>query len=110
MKFKSVLFSLVVVATFIGFIFVGISHADLAFADWGGSWFSVSVSETGKAGPAVATFPLGDEIYTNNEKTSTTYLLVDSYDFDDANFDKIRRGLALCRGCQLEGELHYPHL
>ena len=89
MKVKSVLFGLVVVAAFIGFVSVGVTHAELAFADWMSKWFEVSVSETGKAGPAVSLFPFGDEIYTNNEKTSTTYLLIDSYDFDTATFDVV---------------------
>jgi len=86
MKFKSVLFSLFVVAVFIGFVSVGVSHAELAFADWSGTWFEVSVSETGKAGPPA---PVVDEIYTNNEKTSTAYLLIDSYDFDTSTYSVV---------------------
>jgi len=90
MKVKSVLFGLVVVAAFIGFVFVGISHANLSFADWGGSWFSVQVSESGKAGPAPAgPSYVEDNPYTNDEKKSTTYLLVDSYDFNTGTFDVV---------------------
>jgi hypothetical protein len=89
MKVKSILLGFFVVAAFTVVVSVGVSQAELAFADWAGTWFEVSVSETGKAGPAVSLFPLGDEIYTNNEKTSTTYLLVDGYDFDTATFDVV---------------------
>jgi len=38
MKVKSVFFSLFVVAAFIGFVSVGVTHA-LSFLDWGATWF-----------------------------------------------------------------------
>jgi hypothetical protein len=37
----------------------------------------VKSSETGKAGPAV---PPGGEVYTNNEKTITSYLVIETFD------------------------------
>jgi hypothetical protein len=87
MKRKSVLFSLFVVAVFVGFVSVGVSHAQNAFADWGGTWFEVTVSETGKAGPPATNPLLRDEIYTNNEKATTTYLFIRGYDSETATFD-----------------------
>lgn len=88
MKVKSVLCSLFVVAAFIGFVSVGVTHA-LSFADWGGTWFSVQVTETGKGGSAPGPFYVEDKIYTNNEKATTTYLLVDSYDFNTATYSVV---------------------
>src|SRR5512139_2956146 len=73
MRVKSVLFSLVVVVAFVGFVSVGITHAALEFVDWSGTWFSVKVSETGKSGTVV---PPGCAVGTNNESTTTTYLLI----------------------------------
>lgn len=87
MKSQSVLFNLFVVAVFVGFVSVGVSHAELGFADWGGTWFSVAVSETGKAGPPATNPLLSEKPYTNNEKTTTNYLFVRSYDPGTATFD-----------------------
>jgi len=50
----------------------------LDFADWPGTWFKVTVSETGKAGPAV---PVGGAIVGNNEKASTNYLIMQDWDY-----------------------------
>ena len=64
---------------------MGVTYADLGFADWGGTWFSVQVSKDGKAGTAVPPVnPDRGEGVANDEKTVTSYLLVDSYDFDTA--------------------------
>ena len=65
MRVKSVLFSLLLVVAFVGFVSVGITHAALDFVDWSGTWFAVKVSETGKAGPVV---PPGGNVVTNNKK------------------------------------------
>jgi len=86
MRAKSVLFSLVVVVAFVGFVFVGTTHAALDFVNWSGTWFSVKVSETGKSGPVV---PPGGAVVTNNESTSTNYLLVDSWDANTATYDVV---------------------
>ena len=77
MRVKSVLFSLLLVVTFVGFVSVGITHSALDFVDWGGTWFAVKVSETGKAGPVV---PPGGNVGTNNKNTATAYLLVDTWE------------------------------
>jgi len=89
MKVKSVFFSLFVVAAFIGFVSVGVTHA-LSFLDWGATWFSVQVSETGKEGSApTSIFYEEDKPYTNNEKAITAYLYVDQYFVDTASFDVV---------------------
>lgn len=80
MRVRSVLFILVLVVAFVGFVSVGITHAALDFVDWSGTWFTVKVSGTGKAGPVV---PPGGTVVTNNISTTTAYLLVDTWE-DDA--------------------------
>ncbi len=89
MKVKSVLSSLFVVAAFIGFVSVGVGHADLGFGDWGGTWFSVQVSEDGLAGPTVSLVLPGGEVFSNDEKTTTNYLFIDAYDFDTATYEVV---------------------
>jgi len=87
MRLKTVLFSLLLVVAFIGFVSVGITHAALDFADWSGTWFAVNVSLTGKAAPVVPP----SNIVTSNE-TATAYLLVETsappgYDVVYCTFD-----------------------
>ncbi len=86
MRVKSVFLSLVVVVSFVGFVSVGITHAALDFVDWSGTWFSVKVSESGLAGTVV---PPGGNVVNNNEGNTTTYLLVNSWDFDTATYDVV---------------------
>ena len=86
MRVKSVLFSLLVVVAFIGFVSVGITHAALDFVDLTGTWFEVKVSETGIAGPIV---PPGGGVVTNNEKKATTYLLVDTLEITTTTYDVV---------------------
>jgi hypothetical protein len=76
MRLRSMVFILLVAATVFGFFVAGQVQA-LSFANWEGTWFKVKMSETGKAGPVV---PPGGEVATNNEKTTTSYLVIDSYD------------------------------
>ena len=83
MKFKSVLCTMLAVVAFVGFVSVGITHAALGFDDWQGVWFEVKSSETGKSGPVV---PLPGSVETNNEKTSITYLLVDTWDLTTTTY------------------------
>jgi hypothetical protein len=77
MKVKSVLFSLLAVVAFVAFVSVGSARATLGWLDWPTTWFKVKVSETGKIAPVL---PLGGSVEKNNEKTTTTYLLVDTLD------------------------------
>ena len=86
MRVKSVLFSLLLVVAFVGFVSVGITHAALDFVDWSGTWFAVKVSETGKAGPVV---PPGGNVVTDNEKTATAYLLVDTWEGIAARYNVV---------------------
>jgi len=86
MRVRSVFFSLLLVVAFVGFVSVGITHAALDFVDWSGTWFSVKVSETGKAGPVV---PPGGNVVTNNETTATAYLLVDTWEVTTATYDVV---------------------
>ena len=83
MKVKSILLSLLVFVAFAGFVSVGVTHADLTFATWQGTWFEVKQSETGKA---AAVLPLGGEVVKNNEKTTKTYLKIESWDLDTATY------------------------
>lgn len=82
MRLRNIVFILLVAATVFGFFVVGTAQA-LVFSDWEGTWFKVKMSETGKAGPAV---PPGGEVATNNEKTTTSYLVIDSYDISATAF------------------------
>ena len=86
MRVRSVFFSLLLVVAFVGFVSVGITHAALDFVDWSGTWFSVKVSETGKAGPVV---PPGGNVVTNNETTATAYLLVDTWEVTTATYEVV---------------------
>jgi len=82
MRVKSVLFSLLVVVAVIGFVSVGISHAALDFVDWSGTWFEVKVLRLEKPDQLF----LGSAVVTNNEKTATTYLLVDTWEITTATY------------------------
>ena len=86
MRAKSVLFSLSLVVAFVGFVSVGITHAALDFGDWSGTWFTVKVSGTGKAGPIA---PPGGTLATNNMTTTTAYLLVDAWEADAGTYDVV---------------------
>jgi len=63
-----------------------ITTSALDFVDWSGTWFSVKVSETGKAGPVV---PPGGNVVTNNETTATAYLLVDTWEVTTATYEVV---------------------
>jgi hypothetical protein len=86
MRARSVLFSLLLVIGFVGFVTVGITHAALDFVDWSGTWFTVKVSGTGKAGPVV---PPGGTLVTNNISTTTAYLLVDTWEAAAGTYDVV---------------------
>ena len=86
MRVKSILFSLLFVIAFVGFVSVGITHAALDFVDWSGTWFTVKVSETGKVGPVV---PPGGNVVTNNKATTTAYLLVDTWEPTTGIYDVV---------------------
>lgn len=82
MRMKKICFVFFVAISIIGFYSIGPVQA-LQFADWSGIWFKVKVSETGKAGIVVSTLtPNGGEVVTNNEKTFTSYLKMQSYLLD----------------------------
>ncbi len=77
MRVRMVTFAFLFSVTLIGFFSIGTVRA-LDFADWSGTWFKVTVSETGKAGPVV---PVGGDIGGNNEKASTNYLIMQNWDY-----------------------------
>jgi hypothetical protein len=76
MRFRNMIVSFLFVIALIGFFTSGTVQA-LTFDNWVGTWFQVKSSEKGKAGPAV---PPGGEVNTNNEKTTTSYLVIESLD------------------------------
>ena len=76
MRFRNMVFVLFLAVMVVGFLATGTAQA-LSFDNWEGTWFKVKMSETGKAAPVV---PPGGEVATNNEKTTTSYLVIDSYD------------------------------
>jgi hypothetical protein len=66
--------------TLIGFYSISTVHA-LNFADWSGTWFKVTVTETGKAGTVVSELtPNGGEVVTNNEKKADAYLKFERFE------------------------------
>jgi len=73
---KRMIFGLLIGALFVGLVSMGLAQA-LSFDNWEGTWFTVKASEKGKAGPV---FPAGGEVDANNEKTSTSYLAIDTFD------------------------------
>jgi hypothetical protein len=82
MKLKSVVLSLLAVVAFVGFLSVGVTHAQITFESWQDAWFEVKQSEKGKA---AAVLPGGD-VETNNEKTIQTYLNILTWDQATATY------------------------
>ena len=85
MKVKNVLFGLLAVVAFVGFVSVGVTHAQITFASWQDSWFEVKRSETGKA---ALTFP-GGPVEKNNEGTTKTYLFIDTWDLSTTSYTAV---------------------
>ena len=75
MRLRNMVFVLFLAVTVVGFFAAGTAQA-LSFDNWVGTWFKVKMSETGKAGPVV---PPEGEVVTNNEKTTTSYLKIESF-------------------------------
>jgi hypothetical protein len=82
MKLKSALLSLLAAVAFVGFVSVGVTHAQITFASWQQSWFEVKYSETGKA---ALTFP-GGPVEKDNEGTTKTYLFIDTWDLSTTSY------------------------
>lgn len=82
MKLKSVVLSLLAVVVFVGFVSVGVAHAQITFASWQDSWFEVKQSENGKA---ALTFP-GGPVEKNKEGTIKTYLFIDTWDLSTTSY------------------------
>lgn len=82
MSAKSLIFSCLLVLLCVGFVSTEPAQA-LDFKNWEGTWFMVKSSETGKAGPAV---PLGGDVVTNNEKTITSYLVIETFNITEPIF------------------------
>jgi hypothetical protein len=82
MKLKSVLLSLLAVVVFVGFVSVGVTHAQMTFATWQDAWFEVKQSETGKA----ALILPGGPVEKNNEKTTKNYLQINTWDAGTATY------------------------
>ena len=85
MKVKNVLFGLLVVVAFVGFVSVGSVRA-LDWVDWSGTWFKVTVSENGYLANVV---PPGGSVVTNNEKSSTTYFLISYLDLSTTSYSTV---------------------
>jgi hypothetical protein len=92
MRLRNMVFFLLVAATVFGFFVAGQAQA-LSFENWEGTWFKVKVSETGKAGPVI---PPGGEVVTNNEKTTTSFLVIDSYDISATAFSETVFAVRYC--------------
>ena len=92
MRFRNMVFVLMVAVTVVGFFATGTARA-LVFDDWTGTWFKVKMSETGKAGPVV---PPGGEVDTNNEKTTTSYLVINSYDISATAYSETAFVVGYC--------------
>jgi hypothetical protein len=92
MRFRNMVFVLMVAVTVVGFFATGTARA-LVFDDWTGTWFKVKMSETGKAAPVV---PPGGEVATNNEKTTTSYLVIDSYDISATAYSETAFVVGYC--------------
>lgn len=86
MRLRNMVFVLFLAVMVVGFLATGTAQA-LSFDNWEGTWFKVKMSETGKAGPVAGPLtPNGGEVNTNNEKTTTSYLVIDSYDISATAF------------------------
>jgi hypothetical protein len=92
MRLRNMVFILLVAATVFCFFVAGQAQA-LSFDNWEGTWFKVKVSESGKAGPVV---PPGGEVVTNNEKTTTAYLVIDSYDISATAYSETVFAVRYC--------------
>jgi hypothetical protein len=89
-------FVLLLAVTVVGFFVAGTAQA-LNFDDWTGTWFKVKSSETGKAGPVAGPLtPNGGEVDTNNEKTTTSYLVIDSYDISATAYSETAFVVGYC--------------
>jgi hypothetical protein len=92
MRLRNMFFVFFLAVTVVGFFAPGTAQA-LSFANWEGTWFKVKMSETGKAGPVV---PPGGEVDTNNEKTTTSYLVIDSYDISATAYSETAFVVGYC--------------
>jgi hypothetical protein len=92
MRLRNMVFVLFLAVTVVGFFAAGTAHA-LSFTNWEGTSFKVKMSETGKAGPVV---PPGGEVATNNEKTTTSYLVIDSYDISATAYSETAFVVGYC--------------
>jgi hypothetical protein len=92
MRLRNMVFVLFLAVTVVGFFAAGTAQA-LSFANWEGTWFKVKMSETGKAGPVV---PPGGEVDTNNEKTTTSYLVINSYDISATAYSETAFVVGYC--------------
>jgi hypothetical protein len=92
MRLRNMVFVLFLAVTVVGFFATGTAQA-LSFTNWEGTWFKVKMSETGKAGPVV---PPGGEVDTNNEKTTTSYLVIDSYDISATAYSETAFVVGYC--------------
>ena len=92
MRLRSMVFVLFLAVMVVGFFAAGTAQA-LSFTNWEGTWFKVKMSEKGKAGPVV---PPGGEVDTNNEKTTTSYLVIDSYDISATAYSETAFVVGYC--------------
>ena len=92
MRLRNMVFVLFLAVTVVGFFAIGTAQA-LSFDNWKGTSFKVKMSETGKAGPVV---PPGGEVDTNNEKTTTSYLVIDSYDISATAYSETAFVVGYC--------------
>ena len=96
MRMKKICFLFFIAITLIGIYPLGIVQA-LNFADWSPIWFKVKISETGKAGLVVSPLtPNGGEVVTNNEKSTTSFLVIDSYDITTTAFSETVFAVRYC--------------
>ena len=102
MRLRNMVFVLFLAVTVVGFFAAGTAQA-LSFDNWVGTWFKVKMSETGKAGPVV---PPGGEVVTNNEKATTSFLFIDSYDITATAFSET---VFAIRYCVYNGEAWVNH-
>jgi hypothetical protein len=92
MRLRNMVFVLFLAIAVVVFFTTGTAQA-LVFSDWEGKWFKVKMSETGKAGPVV---PPGGEVAANNEKTTTSYLVIDSYDISATAYSETAFVVGYC--------------
>jgi hypothetical protein len=93
---KKMFFSLLFAVTVVGFISIKPAGA-LTFNDWNNTWFAIKSSEKGKIGPVVDTpQSIGGEVSTNNEKTDTSYLVIESYSISETAFSETTFVIGYC--------------